>query len=199
MQSYDEIALEACPCCAGAAAFKQYQEEFKLFAVHIACLECGLRTHACYSENEPPAKDWYQYSALAMAWNRRMRPKVAVRLAEPSAWQKFDGEGGHDYYSYSDNEQLKADFTAKNPQPVYKDWVESLYTANDIREQLEAQLKGVVELEVVDYSDVPAGSEDAAALDPRALALAQLRAVETDLVKVRALVRAAAAQGFSKK
>lgn len=48
-------------------------------------------------------------------------------LGEPVAWREFDGEGGYDYRSYQDNETFRDDYIKRNPNPIYKDWVEPLF------------------------------------------------------------------------
>ncbi len=49
----------------------------------------------------------------------------ALKGQEPVAWRTFDGEGGYDYRSFSDNEDYRDEFIERNPN--YATWVEPLY------------------------------------------------------------------------
>lgn len=54
-------------------------------------------------------------------------------LGEPVAWREFDGEGGYYYHSYQDNETFRDDYIKRNPNPIYKDWVEPLFRKPEVK------------------------------------------------------------------
>ena len=58
---------------------------------------------------------------------------ILTRLSEPVAWREFDGEGGYDYRSYQDNETFHDDYVKRNPNPIYKDWVEPLFRKPEVK------------------------------------------------------------------
>jgi len=53
--------------------------------------------------------------------------KQDVEKQEPVAWRTFDGEGGYDYRSFSDNEDYRDEFIERNPN--HATWVEPLYAS----------------------------------------------------------------------
>ena len=54
-------------------------------------------------------------------------------MGEPVAWREFDGEGGYYYRSYQDNETFHDDYVKRNPNPIYKDWVEPLFRKPEVK------------------------------------------------------------------
>lgn len=53
--------------------------------------------------------------------------KEEAEKQEPVAWRTFDGEGGYDYRSFSDNEDYRDEFIERNPN--HATWVEPLYAS----------------------------------------------------------------------
>lgn len=147
------VQLSLCPCCGGSAAFKRFQPLPGVFAVHVSCGECGLRTDALSTRERPPEECWEGYELLAQRWNRRVRPSATIKLPEPDAWQQFDGEGGMEFCRYFDNEQLRLTFRANNPAPMYKDWVEPLFTSKTVSTEVVKQLSHLVDVTLIDEGD----------------------------------------------
>lgn len=58
---------------------------------------------------------------------------ILAKIGEPVAWREFDGEGGYDYRSYQDNEAFRDDYRKRNPNQIYHDWVEPLYSIPEVK------------------------------------------------------------------
>lgn len=54
-------------------------------------------------------------------------------MGEPVAWREFDGEGGYYFHYYQDNETFRDDYIKRNPNPIYKDWVEPLFRKPEVK------------------------------------------------------------------
>ena len=80
-----------------------------------------------------PPSDFKNIFTQEIATLRAKVAELEAQLAkyqdlEPVAWRCFDGEGGYDYRSYVDNENYRNEFLKRNTNPIYKSWVEPLYT-----------------------------------------------------------------------
>lgn len=51
---------------------------------------------------------------------------ILEKIGDPVAWRVFDGEGGYDYTTYFENEDL--DKWYRERTDFYKTWCEKLYT-----------------------------------------------------------------------
>ena len=81
------------------------------------------------TDEEIKAIDAYPWGK-SVDYARAIEAAVLAKLGEqkPVAWRVFDGEGGYDYFGYTDNEDYRDEFLKRNPNPIYRSWVEPLYT-----------------------------------------------------------------------
>ena len=83
----------------------------------------------CKTHNATGITDLVVQRDNAIAKIAELEAKLAkYENLEPVAWRCFDGEGGYDYRSYVDNENYRNEFLKRNTNPIYKSWVEPLYT-----------------------------------------------------------------------
>jgi hypothetical protein len=67
-----------------------------------------------------------------------IKEALAQPEQEPVAWRTFDGEGGHEYRTYEENENYADDWNKRNPNHI--GWVEPLYTHPLQRIELQIKL-----------------------------------------------------------
>ena len=71
---------------------------------------------------------------LPHSFARAIEAAILEKIGEPVAWRTFDDEGGWDFRSYEYNESYMDEHMTRNPNPIYRNWVQPLYALPKVKE-----------------------------------------------------------------